>query len=180
MKQLLIILALSLFFPGNIIAQKIYSTKTGKISFFSNAPLEDIEAKNNEVESKLATANGQVIFLLLMKGFEFENDLMQDHFNEDYAESSKYPKADFKGSVTNIGEINFSKDGIYTAKVKGNLTLHGVTKEIQSNGTIEVKNQKVTAKAKFPISLKDFNIGGSLIGKKIANSIDITVNCQYE
>lgn len=161
-------------------AQKIYSTKSGKISFFSNAPLEDIEAKNNEVESKLASSNGQVVFMLLMKGFQFENELMQEHFNENYVESDKFPKADFKGFITNIKDINFSKDGKYPANVKGTLTLHGVSKEVVSDGVLEVRGGRTTARSKFNIRLKDFNIGGSLVGKKIAEVIAITVECQYE
>lgn len=178
MKIILILLAF-VTFSGSAYAQKIYSTKTGKISFFSSSPLEDIEAKTSEVESKLAS-NGQIVFMLLMKGFEFENQEMEDHFNEDYLESSKYPKADFKGVVTNINDINLSKNGVYPAKVKGNLTIHGVTKEIATDGTIEVRGAKVITRSKFNIVLKDYNIGGGLIGKKIANTIAITVNCEYE
>jgi polyisoprenoid-binding protein YceI len=179
MKKLLIAaLTLGLITTAN--AQKIYSTKTGNISFFSNAPLEDIEARNTEVESKLAPSNGQVVFTLLMKGFQFENQLMEDHFNENYVESSKFPKSDFKGYITNIKEINFSKDGSYPAKVKGSLTIHGITKEVETNGTVDVKGGKVTARTKFNVNLKDYGIGGALVGKKIAENIAITVNCQYE
>ena len=179
MKKVLLFTIISLLVTG-LHAQKVYSTKNGKISFFSNAPLEDIEARNNEVESKLASATGQVVFTLLMKGFEFENELMQEHFNENYVESTKFPKADFKGFVTNIKDINFSKDGTYPAKVKGTLTIHGVSKEINQDGTITVSGGKANAKTKFTISLKDYNIGGSQIGKKIADKIAITVDCQYE
>ncbi len=178
MKGIIILLTLGTF-VNSINAQKIYSTKTGRISFFSSAPLEDIEAKTSEVESKFAS-NGQIVFTMLMKGFEFENQEMGDHFNEDYIESTKYPKADFKGKIININEINLTKDGTYPTKVKGNLTIHGVTKEIATNGTIEVRGSKVIAKSKFEIFLKDFNIGSSLIGKKIANIITINVNCEYE
>jgi polyisoprenoid-binding protein YceI len=160
-------------------AQKIYSTKSGRISFFSSAPLQDIEAKTSEVESKLAT-NGQIVFTLLIKGFQFDNQKMEDDFNEDYMESSKYPKAYFKGNITNISDINFSKEGTYPATVKGELTIHGVTKEITANGTIEVKGAKVIATSKFNVAVRDYNIGGALIGKKIANTIAITVNCEYE
>lgn len=180
MKRIVIIIAAITLSTTMLQAQKIYSTKNGKISFFSNAPLEDIEAKNNEVESKLASATGQVVFTLLMKSFEFENQLMEDHFNEDYLESSKFPKSDFKGMIANIKDINFSKDGVYPAKVKGTLTIHGVSKEVESAGTIEVKNGQAVAKTKFNISLKDYGIGGGLIGKKIADNIAITVDCQYE
>ena len=180
MKRLLIILTALALTSSAAQAQKIYSTKSGKISFFSSTPLEDITAKTSEVESKLAPSNGQVVFTLLVKGFQFENQLMEDHFNENYLESSKFPKSDFKGVITNIKEINFSKDGTYPAKVKGALTIHGVTKEVTSNGTIEVKGGKVTAKSKFDIKLKDFNIGGGMVGKKVAENISITVDCKYE
>ncbi len=180
MKRTFIFAASILLLTTTLHAQKIYGTKNGRISFFSNAPLEDIEAKNNEVESKLASANGQVIFTLLMKGFKFENQLMEDHFNENYVESTKFPKSDFKGIVTNIKDINFNKDGVYPATVKGTLTIHGVSKDVESNGTIEIKNGLPAAKTKFIISLKDYNIAGSQIGKKIADNIAITVDCQYE
>jgi hypothetical protein len=163
----------------SINGQKIYSTKTGTISFFSSTPLEDIEAKTSEVESKVSS-NGQIVFMLLMKGFEFENQEMEDHFNEEYVESTKYPKADFKGNIINVADINFAKDGVYPAKVKGNLTLHGVTRPVAADGTIEVRGSKIVAKSKFDIALKDYNIGGSLIGKKIANTIAININCVYE
>jgi polyisoprenoid-binding protein YceI len=180
MKRILILIAAIGISTTAIQAQKIYSTKTGRISFFSNAPLEDIEAKTSEVESKLASGTGQVVFTLLMKGFQFENELMQEHFNENYVESSKYPKADFKGIISNIKDINFSKDGTYPAKVKGTLTIHGVSHDIDTDGSVIVNGAKVTAKTKFNISLKDYNIGGALVGKKIADKIAITVDCQYE
>jgi hypothetical protein len=179
MKYLFILLA-AFALTTSIKAQKLYSTKSGKISFESKAALEDIEAKNSEVESKLLSSNGQIVFNLLIKGFQFENQLMEDHFNENYLESSKYPKATFKGFITNIKEINFSKDGTYPAKARGKLTIHGVTKDVSSNGTITVKNGKVRANSTFDIKLKDYKIGGSLIGKKIAEAIVIYVDCQYE
>ena len=178
MKRIIILLVFATL-AGSAHAQKIYSTKTGSISFFSNAPLQDIEAKTNEVESKLAS-NGQIVFALLIKDFQFDNQKMEDDFNENYMESTKYPKAYFKGNITNISEVDFSKDGSYPAKVKGDLTIHGVTKEITGDGTIEVKGSKVVARSKFDIAVKDYNIGGALVGKKIASTIAITVNCEYE
>lgn len=174
-----IILLLFLAAFSSAHAQKIYSSKTGRISFFSSAPLQDIEAKTTEVESKFAS-NGQIAFSLLIKGFQFDNQKMEDDFNEDYMESSKYPKASFKGAITNINEINLAKDGVYPAKVKGALTVHGVTKEVTADGTMEVRGSKVNAKSKFDVVVKEYNIGGALIGKKIANTIAVTVNCEYE
>lgn len=178
MKHFIILLA-AFAFTTNLYSQKLYSTKSGKISFESRSALEDIEAINTEVESKLLPSTGQIVFNLLIKGFQFENQMMEDHFNDDYLQSSKYPKADFKGTIANIKAINFAKDGTYPATVKGNLTIHGVTKPITSTGTITVKNGKVSAKSKFNIKVRDYKIGGSMIGKEIAETISINVDCQY-
>ena len=175
-----LVLVLAIALTTGIQAQKLFSTKTGKISFESKAPLEDIEASNNEVESKLLSSTGQVVFTLLMKSFQFKNQQMEDHFNENYLESSKYPKSDFKGFITNIKEIDFTKDGSYPAKVKGSLTIHGVTKDIEADGTLTIKNGKAIANSNFNIKLKDYNIGGTMIGKKIAENITVIIDCQYE
>lgn len=179
MKRLVILFAIAAL-SSSLASAQLLSTKSGKISFFSNTPLEDIQAQNNEVESKLLSTSGQIVFTLLVKGFRFENQLMEDHFNENYLESTKFPKADFKGYITNAKDINFTKDGSYPAKVKGSLTIHGVTKEVETDGTIAVKSGKVTANTKFDIKLKDYNIAGGMIGKKIAENVSVTVYCQYE
>jgi polyisoprenoid-binding protein YceI len=163
-----------------IFSQKIYNTRSGQISFFSSAPLEDIEAKNNAVTSQLFSANGQYNFELNIKDFHFENDLMEEHFNESYLHSDKYPKAYFKGFIINLRDINFSKDGIYNATVKGSLTIHGVTREVVQTGNIEIKGGKVIARSKFKVLRKDYNIGGSLASKMISDTVEVTVNCQYD
>src|SRR4051812_43355930 len=174
------LLLLTLVLSTLIYGQKIYNTRTGFISFFSSAPLEDIEAKNNAVQSQLASANGQYDFDLNVKDFHFENDLMEEHFNESYLHTDKYPKAVFKGFITNLKDINFTKDGVYNATVKGNLTIHGVTREVVQNGTIEIKAGKAIAKSKFKILIKDYNVGGSLMSKMISDTVEITVLCQYD
>ncbi|MCW3112483.1 MAG: YceI family protein [Segetibacter sp.] len=161
-------------------AQKVYNTRTGNITFFSSAPLEDIEAKNNAVFSQLFSATGQYNFEMNIKDFHFENDLMEEHFNEDYMHSDKLPKSFFKGTITNIRDINFAKDGVYNAVVKGSLTIHGITREIVQNGTIEIKGGRLTAHSKFKILRKDYNIGGSLASKMISDTVEVTVNCQYD
>src|SRR5687767_244071 len=119
-------------------AQK-YMTKTGHVSFFSKAPMENIEAHNNQVSSIINTANGELVFSLLMKSFNFEKALMQEHFNEKYVESEKFPKAEFKGKITNLSAIDFKKEGSQAAEVAGTLTIHGVTKDVTAKGTVEVK-----------------------------------------
>ncbi len=164
----------------SVFSQKIFNTRTGKITFFSSAPLEDIEAKNNAVTSQLSTANGQYNFEMNIKDFHFENDLMEEHFNEDYLHSDKIPKAYFKGLITNLRDINFALDGLYNAIVKGSLTIHGVTREILQNGTIEIKGGKAIARSKFKVLRKDYNIGGSLASKMISDTVEITIDCTYD
>lgn len=162
-----------------ISAQKIYQTKSGKISFYSAALLENIEAINNQVDSKLSN-NGQLVFMVAIKGFRFENATMQEHFNENYMDSDKYPKAVFLGKITNLADVNFDKDGSYKTTVTGLLDMHGVKQLITALGTLEVKAGKVSAKSSFKVKLADYNIKGTLIGDKIAKELTITVDCKYE
>src|SRR3712207_5932055 len=139
-------------------AQSKFFTKNGKILFFSKAPLEDIEAKNKSAVCLLDVQSGTIQFSLLMKGFEFENELMQEHFNDDYVESQKFPKAEFKGQIINNSSINYKKSGIYPAKVKGKLTIHGETREVETTGTIAVNGDNLHVSSSFPILLSDYKI----------------------
>lgn len=159
--------------------QKIYQTKSGKVSFYSAALLENIEAVNNQVDSKLSN-NGQMIFQLAIRGFKFENATMQEHFNENYMESDKYPKAVFKGKITNIADVNFEKDGSYKTTVSGEMEIHGLKQNVTATGTIEIKASKVAAKSVFKLKLADYGIKGTLIGDKIAKELTITVDCKYD
>ena len=102
----------------SVFAQKTYSTKTGQISFDASATV-DIKAVNNQVDSKFIDNTGQMIFSLLIKSFKFANGLMEDHFNEDYMESTKFPKADFKGYISNVASVNFAKNGTYPVNADG-------------------------------------------------------------
>ncbi len=181
MKRNVIVILTLWGFTLNVAAQDTFYTKSGKISFFSKAPLEDIEANHKGVTCVLAKKTGMIQFSLLMKGFEFQKALMQEHFNENYLESDKYPKSTFRGQITNNSEVNYSSDGTYPAKVKGSLFIHGETREIETSGTIEVKNGKVIVKAEFPVLLSDYKISIPSINKdNISNTIRITVDCSLE
>lgn len=179
MKKLLFI-ALILVTGQCISAQKVY-TKNGNISFFSKSPLENISADNNQVMSILNQQNGEMQFSVLIKSFRFKKSLMEEHFNENYMESDKYPKAVFKGNISDLSKIDFSKDGNYAVNVSGDLTMHGVTKKVSAPGTLQVKGGKVTADSKFPIRLSDYNISiPKLVKDNIAEVIDVTVSCGYD
>jgi polyisoprenoid-binding protein YceI len=162
-------------------AQDKFFTKTGRVAFYSKAPLEDIEATTKTASALLDTKTGALQFSVLMKGFEFEKALMQEHFNESYVESEKYPRAEFKGTIVNNGEINYSKDGSYPARVKGKMTLHGVTRDVETTGTIRVSGGKVETSSVFNLLLSDYKVKIPPMTKdKIANSIRITVDARME
>lgn len=155
-------------------AQKIFATRNGRITFES--PTDgDVKAVNNEVTSRIAD-NGQLTFSLLMKGFKFKLAEMQEHFNDQYAESTKFPRADFKGNIVNLKDVNFTKDGSYKASVKGDLTMHGVTKNVTVNGIVEIKGGKPAVRGSFVITLKDFKIDASSVSEKVG----VEVSCQYQ
>jgi hypothetical protein len=173
MKSKAILIAFVTLIFLNVRAQQ-YFTKTGTVSFFSHTNLEDIEAENRKVVCVLDSKSGAMEFSLLMKSFDFKNDLMEQHFNESFAESSKFPKAGFKGKITNIGSVDFKKDGTYDVTYDGMLTLKDVTKNITGPATIVIKGGKITAKSKLKVRPTDYNfkIPNTAIGK-IADEIDV-------
>lgn len=180
-KKNLIVLTTLVLFATASIAQDRYFTKTGTIDFYSKASLEDIAAKNNTVTAVLDTKSGAMQFSVPMKGFEFEKKLMQEHFNENYVESDKYPKADFKGSVSNNAAMNYAKEGTYNVTVKGKLTLHGVTKDIEAPGIIKVAGGKIDATSSFDLKLSDYKISiPAVVKDKISNTIKVIVNTRLE
>ncbi len=162
-------------------AQDKFYTKSGRINFYSVAPLEDIEAKHKSAICVLDTKTGALQFSALIKGFEFENAEMQEHFNEDYLESDKYPKSDFKGQIINNAAVNYQKPGTYPVQVKGLLTIRGITKEVQTPGTIKIDGDGIKTAATFNIQVADFNIRiPSLVKDKIAKTVKITVDTKLE
>lgn len=162
-------------------AQDKFFTKNGRISFVSKGNVETISAKHKGVTCVLDSRSGAMQFAVLMKGFEFPKALMQEHFNENYVESDKYPKADFKGQVVNNDDVKYGQDGTYNAKAIGTLTLHGVTKEIEVPGKIIVKGGKPQLNADFTILLSDYNIKiPSLVKENISNTVSVAVDCALE
>lgn len=162
-------------------AQDMLITKNAKVRFFSTTPIEDIEAVNQEATSLINKSNGEMAFTVLIKSFRFQKALMQEHFNENYMESDKFPKSTFKGSITNLSDINFAKDGTYKTDVKGDLTMHGVTQPVTTSGTITVKDGKVSSNAVFKVKLDDYKIERpAVVANKIADFIEVTVDAAYE
>lgn len=161
-------------------AQEKYFTRTGHVVFNSETSSEKISANNYQVTSILNSTSGELDFSILIKSFEFEKALMQEHFNDNYMESDKYPKATFKGKIKDFDKLNFSKTGVYIIEVEGDMTIHGVTKKMIANGTLEVKGDELHAKANFPITLKDYHITiPKMAQNKIAKTVQVQVDLNY-
>jgi len=162
-------------------AQDKYFTKEGTAKFFSKAPLEQIEGINKKVTSVLEITTGKLEFSVLMKAFEFQKALMQEHFNENYVESDKFPKAVFKGTVENPEQVKWTTNGTYPVKVTGKMTIHGVTKDITVPGTFEVKDGIINGTSTFNILVKDYDIAiPNLVKDKISESVKVDVDLKYE
>lgn len=156
---------------------QIYMSRNGFIGFYSKTPLEDIRAENKQVYSVVDAGKKNLAFSLLVKGFTFTKQLMQEHFNENYIESDTYPKSSFVGSY--IGDVDLSKNGKYPVQARGQLTLHGVTKTIDVPAIIEVNNGKVLTTSNFKLNPSDFNIKiPSVVREKIAQQIDVKVSAE--
>jgi polyisoprenoid-binding protein YceI len=163
-------------------AQK-YFTRSGMISFYSEAPVEKIEAVNNKVTSVVDFENSKMEFAVLIKAFQFEKSLMQEHFNENYMESSKFPKAIFKGTfeADSAITINIKDDGIYPVKIKGDLTIHGVTKPIEATANFIIKGGVINGNAEFNVLVADYDIEiPAVVRDNIAKEVKITVTNKYE
>jgi polyisoprenoid-binding protein YceI len=174
-----VIVAVLMF--GSIAQAQKYLTKNGNISFFSSMQLENIEAHNNQVNAAIDSKTGDFVIKVLIKSFEFEKALMQEHFNENYMESDKFPNATLSAKIKNISEIDFAKDGSYPAEVEGKLTIHGVTKEVAEKGTITVKAGKVNAASTFNVKIADYGIKiPNTVVNNISETLEIKVDLNME
>jgi hypothetical protein len=178
MKRLILsVIILSLVTSAN--AQK-FMTKNGYIGFFSHTTMEDIKGDNNQVAGVLDISNGDMVFQVLIKSFHFDRALMEEHFNENYMESEKFPKATFKGKITNLSSVNFTKNGTYNVTVEGDLTIRDATNKINTKGTIEVITGGINANSKFLINPEDYKINiPGVVREKIAKNLEVTVTMKY-
>jgi hypothetical protein len=175
-------LFLFLFFLNIVFAvsaQK-YMTKNGYIGFFSHTTMEDIKGDNNQVAGVLDISTGDMVFQALIKSFHFDRALLEEHFNENYLESDKIPKSSFKGKITNLQSVNFSKNGTYEVTVEGDLTIHDVTNKIITKGTIEVLTGGINANSKFNIVPEDYKITiPGVVREKINKNLEVTVAIKF-
>ena len=169
-----VLIALCSFAP----IQEKKLTKTGTITFEASVPsFEEVKGKNTAVTCILNTSNGEIAALALMKGFRFKVALMEEHFNENYIESSKFPKATFKGKIEDfdVSKITTtSKD--YT--IKGKLELHGKSKDITTIAKIKKIGNDIEVKTNFSVNVSDFDIEiPSVVSKKVSKKV--TIDCNF-
>ena len=158
MKRKILLLTILSGFALEMQAQK-YITKEGVIDIFSQTSLFTIEARDQTVASILNGENGEVVASTLVRSFKFHEALVEEHFNENYMQSEKFPKAVFKGRITNFNQVNLKKDGTYDINIEGDLTIHGETRPLKTAGKITVLNGKITADTEFKVSLENYKIG---------------------
>jgi len=175
MKRFLILLLILLVF-NPLMAQK-YITENSKITFFSEAPVEDIDAINTNSTSIFDSDNGEIVFSVPIKEFQFKRSLMQEHFNEKYLESDKFPKSTFQGKIEGYEK----KNGKQNATATGELTIHGVTKKVNISGEMEFKGGKIYMTTSFIVKLVDYDIKiPSLLFQNIAEEIEVKAELNYK
>ncbi|HMG14859.1 MAG TPA: YceI family protein [Saprospiraceae bacterium] len=178
MKFLLLFLLIIPFTTLTAIAQKLFSSN-GRVEFISDAPLEKIKAVTNSLRGVIDINKQEFAFTVDIKTFKgFNSPLQKDHFNENYMESSIYPKATYTGKL--IDKVDLSKDGRFTARSKGWLNIHGVAQERIIKSVFEIKDKKLTMTSNFNILLQEYNINIPIIvHQKIAEEIDINVISEF-
>ena len=162
-------------FPSLIRAQ-VFSSDSGHVWFFSEAPLENIEAHNYHVACALNLDNGSLAFKVIMNKFEFEKDLMKKHFNENYLETEKHPYALFKGKIENFQTGMFEGKQELKVVVSGDLTIHGIVNNIRVKAVLKFNNDTIEGRALFTIRLEDYKIKiPKAVIKNIAEEVDVHI-----
>lgn len=169
----------AIFFVSISLSAQKYLTREAYIKFYGSTPLENIEAVTNQASSVIDASNGNVVFQVLLNSFTFEKALMQEHFNENYVESEKYPKSVFKGKIKE--EIDFSKAGEYNVTLVGTMSLHGVEKEVTTVATLIIEKEGLKLSAEFDMVPEDYDIPiPGAVRDKIAEKMAVTVKAAYK
>ncbi len=156
-----------------------FITRNAYIKFFGSTPMENIDAVSDQASSVIDVAKSEVAFQVLLNSFKFEKALMQEHFNENYVESEKYPKCIFRGKI--VGAIDYAKPGTYKVTLRGKMNLHGVEKELDVPATISLEKDGVKLSCEFKMVPEDYNIAiPGAVRDKIAKQMTVTVKAAYK
>ncbi|MFA5814716.1 MAG: YceI family protein [Bacteroidales bacterium] len=181
MKKSGFILLLLTIFTSVKSQDTLWFTRTGHIYFISHTDIIDIDANHYQTGSFLNTRSGEIAFILLMKSFQFTLPLAEEHFNENYVESEKFPKATFKGKILDFDPSKLLPEIDYKVVVEGDLTMHGVTSTVREQGILRRSGNEIRAVSKFTIHLDTYNIKvPNIVEDRVAKEIPIDVNLKYE
>jgi polyisoprenoid-binding protein YceI len=163
-------------------AQKKKTTTSATISFDAVTPTDALPKATNKTSiASINPKTGEVAFESIMKSFAFTNPMMQEHFNgAKWLDSDKFPKASFKGKIANLADVNFAKDGTYTANIEGDLTIHGKKNPVTTTASVVVKGKTLSTTSDFTIKLADYGVDVSGAGGKIAAEPKITVAASFK
>jgi len=176
MKNLVLILLA--VFNINRAGQELYACKNATLTLFSTAPIEDISATSTAGNAVFNATTSDLVFSVNINTFKFPKSLMQEHFNSDYMESDKYPKATFRGKISE--HIDPSKNGTYPVTVVGELEVHGVKQNRSIPGKITVNNGVITMNSEFMVKCADHHIDiPKIVFHNIAESIKLTVAATF-
>ena|ERR1700743_1495837 len=166
------------FLSINQAGQDLYVSKNARITFFSSALIEDIKAETTAGVSVFNAATNELDFSVAISSFQFEKAFMQQHFNSDYMESDKYPRAIFKGKLQE--HVDVTKDGTYPVNARGELTVHGITQTRTIPGTLIIKNGVITMTSEFMVKCADHHIDiPQILFYHIAEIIKVNVSAVY-
>lgn len=157
-------------------AQKYY-TKTGQIHFEASVPsFEEVDATNKTVTAIINIETGEIAALALVQGFRFKIALMEEHFNENYAESTKFPKATFKGNLQNF-RFNDLNEGKKKYTIDGEISFHGVTHKVKVEALVSKLNNEIHLNSSFSLNPEDFNIKlAKIVRNKVAETVEVAIN----
>ena len=169
------------FIAFSAFGQDKYFTRSGHVYFISHTDVIDIDGNSHQMGSILNIETGEMVFSVLIKSFKFTLATAEEHFNENYMESDLYPKSSFKGKITNIDEIDFTKDGNYNVMTEGGLTIHGVTNQVKKPGTLTVEDGKIIGNSEFIVNIDDYDITvPNVVKDRVAKEINVKINLTYE
>ena len=157
-----------------------YITRSGKVSFHSNAPLEFIKATSNELAGRIVPTKNTFEFQLVIKSFQgFNSAMQQNHFNENYMESKRFPVASFSGRI--IEKVDLQKNGVYSLRAKGKFNVHGIERERIIKCTLSVEEGRINLESRFSILLEEHGIQvPKIIRQKIAEEVFIEIAAQLQ
>ncbi|TNJ43473.1 YceI family protein [Tamlana fucoidanivorans] len=170
------------FLSLNMYSQEKYLTRSGRVNFEASVPsFEEVKAINNSATAILNGSNGELAALVLVKGFRFKNALMEEHFNENYAESDQFPKATFIGKIENFHseQLNTTHQNVV---LKGQLTFHGETKPIEVNNlTFSKESNVIVMSGSFKVKAEDFSVKiPKIVRNKVSETIDVSFNFELK